>query len=82
MAAILRYCEKSTDMELNMPKLNIVLQGPWRQPPAEIIGIKVVEKDRYLGMWMGKASPMEQYAGPLRRLQNKTAQLAAIPLSL
>ena len=43
--------------------------------------VRVSQKVKYLGTWLGHATVMEQFQGPLAKLQPKAQFLASLPLT-
>ena len=70
MAAMREYAEFS-GQELNVDKCEVVLQGNWTNKDFTVGGIKVGTKIKYLGVYIGKATAEQQYAGPKRRFDQK-----------
>ena len=68
--------------KLNMRKCGVVLQGiDWHSEELPISGFHVQRKVKYLGTWLGNATIMEQFQGPLANLQAKAQFLATLPLT-
>ena len=68
--------------KLNMRKCGVVLQGiDWHSEEVPTSGFHVQRKVEYLGTWLGNATIMEQFQGPLAKLQVKAHFLATLPLT-
>ena len=68
--------------KLNMRKCGVVLQGiEWNSTEATISGFHIRHKVKYLGTWLGNATVMEQFQGPLAKLQAKAQFLATLPMT-
>ena len=75
-----QYGDVSGDL-LNMDKCGVVFQGPDARPPGTVLyGVLVRSKIKNLGTWLGHATVLDQYQGPLAQRMVKAQFLASLPL--
>ena len=66
---------------LNVDKCGVVFQGPDTRPPGTVLyGVQVRSKVKYLGTWLGHATVLDEYQGPLAKLMVKVQFLTSLPL--
>ena len=79
---LLKHYGEVSGYRLNVRKCGVVLQGiDWHSEQVPICGFHVQRKVKYLGTWLGNATIMEQFQGPLAKLQAKAQFLATLPLT-
>ena len=78
---LLRQHGEVSGYRLNVDKCGVVFQGPGAPPPGTVLyGVQVRSKVKYLGTWLGHATVLNQYQGPLAELVVKALFLASLPL--
>ena len=79
---LLTHYGEVSGYKLNMRKCGVVLQGiEWNNTEVTISGFHIQRKVKYLGTWLGNATVMEQFQGPVAKLQAKAQFLATLPLT-
>ena len=74
--------KQNSGYKLDLKKCGVVMQGQeWPNMQESIAGLRVCRKIKYLGTWLGQATVMKQFQGPLAKLQAKAQFLATLPIT-